>query len=64
MIPKVDISDDLKANFRSWEKDCDNKEDATTLTYELMSRHRISFKEAYGWACHWVGYEPTEEDEE
>ena len=63
-IPKVDISDDLKANFRSWEIDCDNEEDTKTLAYELMSRHHILFKEAYDWACHWTGYEPESEIEE
>lgn len=63
-IPESDIYDDLRANFRSWEIDCDNVEDAATLAATLYSRHPdVSFNECERIARDWVGYEPEEEED-
>jgi hypothetical protein len=62
-IPKVDIYDDLRANFRSWEIDCDNAEDAMTLAVTLAQRHpNVSYSECERIAQEWVGYEPEIEE--
>lgn len=64
-IPKIDIYDDLKANCRSWESDCDNEQDAMTLACYLYSRHPdVSLKECQRIANAWVGYEPVNEEPE
>lgn len=57
--------DDLKANFRSWEYDHDNEEDANELFNILVDRHPYEDEEklkdlAFGW----VGYEEDNEDNE
>lgn len=55
--------DDLKSNFRSWEQDCDNINDAETLFATLQSRHRdVSETELREAAYDWVGYNPMEVD--
>ena len=62
-IPKLDIYDDLRANFRSWETDCDNAEDAMNLACQLYERHpEISMKECERIANDWVEYEPEDEE--
>lgn len=49
--------DDLKANFRSWEYDCDNINDANNLWAVLMQRHpNVDPKMLQSAAYHWVGY--------
>jgi len=54
---RTDVSDDLKSNFRSWETDHDNEEDAKCLATMLMRRHPINSEEAMEIASEWVGYE-------
>lgn len=50
--------DDLKANFRSWEIDHNNQEDAELLYSILCERHpNENHKSLKEWAYHWVGYE-------
>jgi len=51
------ILDDLKTNFRKWEFDSDNQKDTNRLATILMSRHGVSFDEAYKYAKHWTGYD-------
>ncbi|MCK9415543.1 hypothetical protein M0Q97_02660 [Candidatus Dojkabacteria bacterium] len=57
--------DDLKANFRSWQYDHDNYDDAIGLFNILVARHpkedEDKLKEL---AFNWVGYEENEENEE
>jgi hypothetical protein len=53
----IDILDDLKANFRSWEQDCDTEEDAMTLISIMMERHPDEDSERVKKICYdWVGY--------
>lgn len=55
-------SDDLKANFRSWEYDHDNAEDANGLFNILVQRHpNEDEKKLKDLAFHWVGFEEGEE---
>lgn len=57
----MDIIDDLKSNFRSWETDHDNEEDANGLFGILIGRHpRLNSDKVKSIAYHWVGYEPEE----
>ncbi len=63
IIMNYEIRDDLCANFRSWEYDCDNFKDTNTLAHELMDRHSISFDEAFDIAKHWTGYDEEKTDE-
>jgi len=52
----VGIKDDLKANFRSWEQDCDNEEDAMLLTSIMIQRHPGIDPEVTRQLCYdWVG---------
>lgn len=60
---RVEVSDDLKSNFRSWEYDNDNKEDTEKLARELKSRHKLTFNEAYEIAADWTGYSNIIKDE-
>lgn len=55
---KVEVLDDLKANFRSWEQDHDNKEDAEGL-YNILKERHPEEDDTYlkSQAYHWVGYE-------
>lgn len=57
-------SDDLKANFRSWEDQENSEDDAEELTGILISRHpdynEQSLKEM---AYHWCGVDTAEEKE-
>lgn len=63
-IPKIDIYDDLRANFRSWEVDCDNNIDAISLAGILYQRHpQIQLSEVQRIADEWVGFEREDEDE-
>jgi hypothetical protein len=60
----VDIMDDLKSNFRSWEMDSDNEQDAENLYNILMTRHSdLKPDEVREIAYDWVGYEPKNEEE-
>ena len=55
-------SDDLKANFRSWEYDHDNAEDANGLFNILVQRHPNEDKgKLKDLAFSWVGFEENEE---
>lgn len=57
------LLDDLKANFRSWEQDCDNKRDTDSLINALLVRHsNVPYKTIAEWAHEWTGYEPDQED--
>lgn len=62
---KLELMDDLKANFRSWEYDHDNEDDAEGLYHILMQRHPESNSD---WvreiAYHWVGFEPLVQEDE
>ena len=59
----VDITDDLKSNFRSWENDCDNEKDANSLFSTLMTRHPdLDPEKVREIAYDWVGYEPKGEE--
>lgn len=61
-ISELDISDDLKSNFRSWEFDHNNERDAYALSNILTSRHPdIPFEKIQEIAYEWVGYYPNEE---
>jgi hypothetical protein len=52
----VGIKDDLKANFRSWEQDCDNEEDVMLLTSIMIQRHPGIDPEVTRQLCYdWVG---------
>jgi len=52
------FTDDLKANFRSWEMDHDNEEDANELFGILVGRHPNQHPELLRErAYEWVGYE-------
>ena len=55
-----DPSDDLKSNFRSWEMDHDNQEDADELAGILADRHPHEDPERLRvMAYNWVGFEDT-----
>ena len=55
--------DDLKANFRSWEQDCDNEEVANSLYHILASRHPGEDEEELkSLAYDWVGYEDEDDN--
>lgn len=58
----LELSDDLKSNFRSWESDHEN--DAEGLAGILSERHpEIAYSEILETAKHWVGApEEPEED--
>lgn len=61
----MNYSDDLKSNFRSWEIDHDNREDAESLFETLKSRHPDEKKATlYKAALDWVGYNPEAENEQ
>lgn len=50
----TEVTDDLKANFRSWENDCEG--DAEKLANILLSRHSsFSYAEMLKLAMEWVG---------
>ena len=54
----VDVSDDLKSNFRSYEYDHDNEEDANGLWNILIERHPDEDPEKLKeFAYNWTGYE-------
>jgi hypothetical protein len=56
------VLDDLKSNFRSWEYDHDNAEDANGLFNILVERHPDEDEdELKDLAFSWVGYEESEE---
>lgn len=60
----IDISDDLKNNFRSWEIDCDDEDSANQLINILQSRHpKLSDDKIKEIAYNWTGYKPETEDE-
>ena len=63
---KVDIYDDLKSNFRSWEFDHETEEDVNMLTFILKNRHpEVDDEEIASIAKHWVGYsEPDKKKED
>jgi hypothetical protein len=51
-------SDDLRANFRSWEIDCDNEESAEELAFILQDRHPdYDVEDLRKMAYDWVGCE-------
>lgn len=55
---EIDISDDLRANFRSWEHDCNDLESALQLAATLHSRHPdVELLECERLAKEWVGYD-------
>jgi len=55
--------DDLKSNFRSWESDHDNEDDANGLFSILMTRHpKENEAKLRKLAFDWVGYEEVTED--
>lgn len=58
----IELRDDLKSNFRSWESDHDNVGDAQLLCSIMRERHPneplARVKEI---VYHWVGYESREE---
>lgn len=59
------ISDDLKANYRSWQHDCDNNEDTKTLANQLEESHpETDAKEIWEIAKDWTGYDEFTEEEE
>ncbi len=54
---KIELSDDLKSNFRSWEQGCDDIESATMLANILKERHpRVAYEDCLEWATWWTGY--------
>lgn len=54
----TDILDDLKSNFRSYESDCDNKEDTEDLTNKLEQRYpKVKREVLFKHAKDWTGYE-------
>lgn len=60
---KVEASDDLKANFRSWEADHDNQEDADSLFFEMSARHPHCKSAWLRELCdNWVGYDRDAQD--
>jgi hypothetical protein len=60
----LNLSDDLKANFRSWEHDSDNEADTNSLISALSVRHpNVPYETIVQWATHWTGYEPTSDME-
>jgi hypothetical protein len=49
--------DDLKANFRSYEYDCDNADDTNILINELCTRHpEVRESEVREIAAEWTRY--------
>ena len=61
---QVHPSDDLRANFRSWEMDHDNEEDAMSLFNILLGRHpNYSINALKKLAYDWVGCEYSKNDE-
>lgn len=62
----MNILDDLKSNFRSWEDgSCDNIGDAEALTAELQRRHPNETPDyVKQLAYEWVGCDSEMEDEE
>ena len=58
---KVEVLDDLKANFRSWEQDHDTVEDAEGL-YNILKERHPEEDDAYlkSQAYHWVGVDYKE----
>ena len=59
----VEMTDDLKSNFRSWERDSDNEEDAERLTHILIDRYPEVDPEAIRQTAYdWVGYEDVVEN--
>lgn len=54
----LEITDDLKANFRKWEQGCDDSESATILAGILKERHpAVTYEECLEWAIHWTGFD-------
>jgi len=63
-VSEAHPSDDLMANFRSWEQDCDNEKDAEELLSILIDRHPDYDKdELEELAYHWCGVETPAEIE-
>lgn len=61
----MEISDDLKSNFRSWETDCDNAEDTQSLANILSCRYpEMSSDKIYEIAKDWTGFNEVESNEE
>jgi len=59
----MEFVDDLKTNFRSWERGCDNEEDAESLFQVMSLRHPDADPEILrDWCYEWVGYDPDEDD--
>jgi hypothetical protein len=56
------LLDDLKANFRSWETDCDNAECFEKLTKIISERHPNIEPDTIAEVCaNWIGYSLTNE---
>ncbi len=54
----IELTDDLKTNFRKWEQDSDDEESATMLARILKERHpAVTYKECLEWAICWTGYD-------
>lgn len=54
---ETEISDDLKANFRSWEKDCDNQECFDNLCAIMSERHPNLEPDTIAEICgNWIGF--------
>ncbi len=55
---KVELSDDLKANFRSWEFICIDKYYVYRLADILKQRHpAATYELCYEFAKDWTGYD-------
>ena len=54
---QIDVSDDLKSNYREWEYDHDNFDDTMDLANQLSSRHHLDSDEAFEVAADWTGFE-------
>ena len=60
---RVDISDYLKSSCRSWEYDCDNYDDTTSLANKLKDKFpNLSYDYIFNIAKDWTGYEEKEEE--
>ena len=58
----TEVTDDLKANFRSWENGCEG--DAERLANILLSRHsELSYAEMLKLAMEWVGAQHDQPEE-
>ncbi len=55
---KVELSDELKSNFRSWEYDCDTERMTIKLATILKQRHpAATYELCYEFAKDWTGYD-------